>query len=348
MRVVIFKVNQLGDNVVFLPVLQWLREKFGAENLTYVTTPVGGLLTQEILSEENVLTFGRDEFNSAWQSPRFFFRLIRTVRALKPDLIIVPFDQGNVVRLLAFLSRAKYRIGVENPNVRTNWGLNFLIKTELASPMAEQDWAICQKVAELLLGETVTSIPPSPCLAHLLEKGIKPEQKRVMIHAGASRSYKCWPVKNFVALANRLSSDGFQVFWAQQKDKNEQDLSKQVEVLSAGPLNEFIAQLAGCGFFIGNNSGPMNLANALCIPSIIFSGPSPPKWDPYWHSEGVRNLRLPDLSCQPCDSVSQAMNQCQNEEEPMACMNRWTVDSVYEQFKTLLNRNEPLLENETI
>lgn len=39
MRVVIFKFNHLGDNVVFLPVVQQLRRQFSDWDLVLLTTP---------------------------------------------------------------------------------------------------------------------------------------------------------------------------------------------------------------------------------------------------------------------------------------------------------------------
>jgi len=75
----------------------------------------------------------------------------------------------------------------------------------------------------------------------------------------------------------------------------------------------------------------MNLAVALGIPGLIVCGPSRFEWDPYWSSENYLLLRAPGLSCLPCDTPNRPMGVCTNRENPMACMNFWTVDQVYEE-----------------
>ena len=56
----------------------------------------------------------------------------------------------------------------------------------------------------------------------------------------------------------------------------------------------------------------------------------------FWHREQNLNLRDVELSCQPCDPVTGPVGSCQNTAEPMACMNRWSVDSVFAKVKAML------------
>jgi ADP-heptose:LPS heptosyltransferase len=193
--------------------------------------------------------------------------------------------------------------------------------------MAKTDWEVMRKAAEVM-GETAPAgdDPPPPDLGHLLDSGHRRIARRIMIHAGASRPYKMWLPDRFVLLANELAGEGFEVVWCEEGEAP--GLDAAVQILKKGGLKEFIQAMAACGMFVGNNSGPMNLANALGIPAVIFSGPSPPKWDPFWHGEKVVNLRLADLACQPCDKISGPVNACRNTNEPMACMKRWSVEEV--------------------
>ena len=330
MRTLIFKVNQLGDNLVFLPAVQAIIEKCGAGATHVFTTGTAAGFYEGLLPESNLHIYDRAPFNSAWKNPAFLFSLVRTIRSIKPDLVLVPFDQGNVARILARLSGAKWRVGVENSATKTNGCLNYRIATDLASPMAEQDWEVIRKLDDIdsCEIESISEKPPAPDLSHLIKASNRVSARRILIHPGASRAYKQWPLTRFVGLAEKLVERGFEVVWYTQDAPEESRLPGAVIRRSLGSLNEFINDLASARLFIGNNSGPMNLANALQLPSIIFSGPSPPKWDPYWHRDRVVNLRVPELACQPCDKVSGPINHCTNEESPMACMQEISVDHV--------------------
>lgn len=206
--------------------------------------------------------------------------------------------------------------------------LNHRISADLGRPMAVTDWDLLHRMVDVL-GERVQfgelpAEPPPPDLKHLLSEDRSFRPERIMIHAGASRSYKQWSIERYRAVADLLSQDGFEVLWCAQGGEPATPLSPGVQVVPELTLREFVRVVGGCGLFLGNNSGPMNIANALQVPSVIFSGPSPRKWDPFWHRDRVVNLRLPELSCQPCDKNSGPVNQCQNQAEPMACMNRWS------------------------
>lgn len=342
MKTLVLKVNQLGDNVVFLPVIQELAHRFGTEQLHVLTSPAAAILYEGLLPADRVRAIPTSTFNGAWKRPALLLDVIRTVRGVRPDLVLVPFDQGNVSRLLALVSGAAVRVGISSPRVRTNRFLNHPLKPDYSSAMAAQDWSLLLHSATVVDGlENLPAAPPAPDLRHLLVDGSTADPRRILVHPGASRDYKKWPLDRFVALANHLTGEGFSVSWCRQDGTGESALAPSVQILPPGDLKSFIRHLACCGLFVGNNSGPMNLANALGLPAVIFSGPSPPKWDPFWHRERTVNLRLPDLACQPCDAVTGPVNKCLNKTEPMACMRRWSVEQVTGQVRDLWNQSYP-------
>jgi ADP-heptose:LPS heptosyltransferase len=99
-----------------------------------------------------------------------------------------------------------------------------------------------------------------------------------------------------------------------------------------GTLVASIAELAGwlasADLFLGNNSGPMHLANALGRPGVAVTGPTTTGWDPYWGRSQWTVLRHPNLACQPCEKTTVALEGCANTENPMACLKYWTADKV--------------------
>lgn len=322
----VFKVNQLGDNVVFLPVVQSLGLARPQDRIVVVTSPLAAPLYQIACPGATVVTYPTAEFNSAWKRPSSLLSMIHQMRSMKPDIALLADDQGNVSHMLARMSGARVSVG---PKIKGRW-LGPLLHERMplveTRPASLQNWLLCQTALKkvglpFLPGET----PPPPDLSNFG----KDPHGAIVIHAGASLPYKRWPIERYVSLANRLREIA-PVRWFQQGSADESALHPSIQQVRPDSLESFIRQMAGARFFIGNNSGPMNIASAFGTPGIILNGPARPNWDPMWHRERFDVLRDPHLACQPCDPVTGPVNQCLNREHPMTCMDRWTVDKVYD------------------
>lgn len=331
MTLLISKVNQLGDNVVFLPVVQGLRRLFPEIRLVVATSPVARDLYTRCVPGAKVITFVTNDFNGAWKRPWKLLPLMAAWRSLRPNAVLVGDDQGNVAHLLARASGAALRIGPHIDSIRANGLLTHRVPLDLSRHVAEQNWGIARQLAELL-GSTLPEQPPAPDLTGLIQPGAD-SKADIVIHAGASRAYKRWPLDRYVALANKLA-ETHRVTWVDQGA--DEGLSPAVTRFKQGELGVFVTLLAGARLFIGNNSGPMNIASALGIRGLIFNGPSTPNWNPAWHGERFTLLTDPTLPCQPCDKLTHPVNACQNIAEPMACMNRWSVDAVAAKVDAML------------
>ena len=330
MKLLIAKANQLGDNVVFLPVIQELIRRAGSENIHVLTSPVAADLYRDLLPQRNLWVEPTSEILGAWKNPAFFLKLWKRWRKIAPDAALLPFDQGNVPRMLARLTGTPFRVGARNGLVRTNWCLTEMIEPDLRKSLSRLEWETGRQFARLLglarNSNPWPERPPRPDFSHLT--GRDPEVRdRILIHAGASDSVKCWPVENFVELANRLSRH-YEVCWTDLGEPEEKHLGPFVNRLPKSCLSEFVRVVAESRMFIGNNSGPMHLASAAGVPTVIFAGPAPKQWDPPWNRGHNAILRSPSLDCQPCATVECGVEICLNREEPGACMNRWPVDRV--------------------
>jgi len=340
MRLLIIKANQLGDNIVFLPVVRELVARLGADALTLLTSPAAAPLYEGLLPRGNMWLEPTAKLLGAWRHPLRMARLAKHARSVNADAALVAFDQGNVGRLLSWMSGAEVRAGVEHPATRVNGALTHRVDFAEDEPMPVRDWTAMRLLLDALGVAGCGSIaarPPQPDLRHLFPGGHRParDARRIFIHPGASRAYKRWPEKRFVALANRLAAErDFEVLWSQTAGVPAPGgLSKTVERVAQASIADLATGLAGCGLFVGNNSGPMNVAVAVGTPTLVFNGPSPFCWDPLWQPEIHRLLRVEKLACQPCDPAAYPRGRCSNVHEPMACMERWTVDAAAAQAK---------------
>lgn len=317
MTLLVFKVNQLGDNVVFLPVVQSLVAAHPDWRIVVLTSPTAARLYEVCCPRVELRVFEKAKFNGAWCEPWHLLRMARELRALKPDACLLGDDQGNVAHLLARLSGAKQCVGPQTPHVRLNALLQHRVAMEGEESVASHNWRIARTKFEL------PECMPAPDLSAFG----RDESGAIVIHAGASRDYQRWPMKNFIELANRLA-ETHAVRWIVQG--GETGLSDAVHQVKTSTLNELVRVIAGAKCFVGNNSGPMHIASACGTPGVILIGPSSPRWDPLWHRERFDLLREPRLSCQPCDLATKPANRCVNTQTPMACLNRWSVDAVHE------------------
>ncbi len=326
MKLAIFKVNQLGDNVVFLPVVQALRKACPRWELFMITSPVAAELFAAAIPPERMLLMPTAEFNGAWKHPGTLLRLIARVRRERVDASLLADDQGNVAHLLAFLGGGRTCVGIRPPFIRVPGGLTEIVPLQPGLKVAQANWEIARALVRRCGGAEWAETPPAPDLGHL-GGSAAPVAGRIVIHAGASLAYKRWFPDRFAALAGRLA-ENFEVLWIEQPDTAGAELPPSVQRVKPDSLGAFVRTLRTASLFIGNNSAPMNLASALGCPSVILSGPSNPIWDPLWFPDRFLILRDTSLPCLPCDGLLRPAGSCRNEAAPLACMARWSVAEV--------------------
>jgi len=340
-RVVILKFNHLGDNVVFVPVVQALCQRFPGWEITLLTTPNEAELYGGPLGPQEIMTCPRDAFNTSYRRPWELARWIWSVRRRRPDACLVSFDQGSAAHAVAGLSGAGTRIGGRLSPRRVAGSLTEEVPAPLDSCPATWNWSMARALARSQGGDDGwPETAPPPDLRHLVPPGARPKggRRRVVVHAGASRYLNQWPLADFASVARALSGD-FEVVWITHGGPAgpapEGTLPAPV-----GSLGEFAGWLAGADLFLGNNSGPMHVANALGCPGVAVTGPSATGWDPYWHRESWSVLRHPSLYCAPCERLEKELAGCANTGSPMACLRYWTPEKVEAACRDRLDRQK--------
>lgn len=329
MRLLLLKVNQLGDNIVFLPVVQWLERALPDCEITVATSPVAAPIYKKCTQRLKVIEFPTKKFNRAWRNPFSMLHNHRIIRRLKADACLVANDQGNVAHLLAWSSGARLRVGPRHDHLPLSRLLNERVALDTTELVAVQNWHLLRVLLKALKVDCaeMPQHPPAPDMRAM--RALHPAEKPfVLIHPGASREYQRWFADRYVALANLLSAQ-IEIRYVLQNDAAESGLAKSVIGLKTPSLEDFTALMSQAALFIGNNSGPMHLASAFGVPGIIFSGPSSHSWEPAWHVAKFMLLRDPTLACQPCDKATGPVNLCRNLESPLACMKQWSVETVH-------------------
>jgi ADP-heptose:LPS heptosyltransferase len=337
-KVVIFKLNHLGDSVVFVPTVQALRGRFPDWQITLVTTPHEADLYGGDLGPQKLLVCPKDVFDKSYRTPWVLARWLFSIRSEKPEACLVAFDQGNAAHFVATFSGAHVRVGGNLGNIRFRGSLTENVPAPPDGRPVTWSWDMARALVGQLKGEGGwPQGPPPPDFRHLLARGPreKGDRRRVVIHAGSGGGLNQWGPDRFAAVARSLSGE-FEVIWLSHGNPG------RVPDGTVGAAVESLAEcaewLASADLFLGNNSGPMHLANALGCSGIVVTGPSAMGWDPYWHREKWTVLRHPDLYCAPCERIERKLLGCANLQNPMACLDYWTVEKVEGACRARLNR----------
>lgn len=163
---------------------------------------------------------------------------------------------------------------------------------------------------------------------------------RVLIHVGATKTYKMWHPEQFASLCQRLRRAGCVpvLIGAGQKDRSQ---IQRVQSFLCEPVCDLCDRLSLSGMvalmqdsqgYVGNDSGPMHLAAACRLPTIGLFGPTDDSlWAPL--SENAVVLRR-----QPCRSDCER-SSCSLDSYP--CLQSITVDQVMQQLTRLGVLPEP-------
>jgi ADP-heptose:LPS heptosyltransferase len=337
-RIVIFKFNHLGDNVVFVPAVQALRRLRPEWHITLLTTPNEAALYQGRWAPQEILVCPKREFDKSYRKPWVLARWILRVRHRRPDACLISFDQGTAAHLVAKLSGARVRIGGNLEHIRVKGSLTEEVPIPPDQRPITWHWRMAAALARALgAPEAWPEAVPPPDLSHLQGGRIPATGRpRVVVHAGSSRPLNQWSQAKFATVARALA-DECDLTWIEHGTSTgpAPEGTTPVRVTS---LPEFIRAIDGADLFLGNNSGPMHLANVLGVPGVAVAGPSAIGWDPYWHRERWRSLRHPSLYCAPCERPSNMLLGCANRESPMACLAYWTPAMVEAACRELLAR----------
>jgi len=342
MKILIVKLSAIGDVIHTLPALAALRRHYPEARIDWLVEDAAADLVQGHAALSRVLVWPRREFLKLLKagnlSPaiRLFLTLLLQLRDTRYDLII-DFQALLKSSLWIFLSKGRRKAGF-GP------GMEHAEKSHLF--LNERIPAVSMGVHALDRGLTLLQalgIPSSQVLYDLpigrkdegaaqqllFESDVPTDQPLVAINPVAKWPTKLWAAERFRELAERLLKKGFQVVFTGSKedrpfiDEMVGALSPSVTRLDGRTTLKVLAAVYRlASVVVSTDTGPMHLAAAVGTPVVALFGPTAP-WRTGPYGKGHVVLRA-GVGCSPCFSRS-----CKTTDlEPMACMNRITVEQV--------------------
>ena len=307
-KILIIKWDELGDLVTSTHVFSMLRERYPEAQIDLITKPVNLPLVKNDKNLTHVFT-DMDSWNSrydlhielrgTWKS------LFRTFRYLP----VYRLDRGWV----RFLQR-----GNQPHETITNYR------------------TVAPVLGDTAMHKPYVSIPSTD------EENTKKRLQNwktsnfIVYHTGARKSLRRWPAAHFAALADyaykQLNLDSIFVGTPDELPQIQAitGLMETPAITAADSLTitELAALISRASAFVGNESGPLQIADAMGIPSLSFFGPGVK--DVFYPQHPKARILHKILPCNPCDQV-----HCIHPENP--CISRITIEEAKEALAEVLN-----------
>lgn len=346
MRILVYRIGQLGDTVVALPALWSIRKYFPDANVTLLCDRHPGTnyaLASDLLRGtplcDDFLSYDVDPSSTGRLRKHWgALRLLTTIRAKRFDAMIylAPSNRtpAQIARDRRFFSLA---------GIRTIIGMHGFPK--LPEKLPGQELASTPSEADLLLERLARDGIPVPppgfgsldlCLGdgdlrelEQWENALGSDDNRVWVAVGPGSKMpsKKWPLDRFETVVATLIErhNIWPVVFGGAEDRSDASLllkrwGRGHNAAGSLSLRAATAGLRKCAFYLGNDTGTMHLAAVARIPCVVIfsSRAQPGLWYPYGTQSVVFRTRI---DCEGCELV-----EC--EERKNECLQRITSSEV--------------------
>lgn len=335
-RVLVIRLDRLGDVILSTPVAQVLRQHFPHAHIVMMVRPPceDAVRGNPYLNE--VIVYDKEgKHHSAWKTIRFARKLRQ--QDFDTALVLHPSRRSHWIPYLAGIP---IRIGYDRKDA---WLLTHRL------PHRKQEGEQHEAVYTLQMLSVFGISPPSPrphvplnahavqCIDALLsEASVQPSEALVAIHPSASCISKRWMPERFAQVADRLMAEhGVRICLV--ADSDDARFARQVKTAMRQPALDFsgrltVAELAAllhrCRVLISNDSGPVHVAAAVGTPVVdIFGrnqrGLSPRRWGPVGEGHVMLHKEVGCVTClaHDCDIEFLCLTSLQVEEVYQAAIN---------------------------
>jgi heptosyltransferase-2 len=332
-KVLVFKLDHIGDVFLATPAIKELRLKFPNARITVIV----GSWAKEVL-EGNPWVDELISYDAYWHNRTKDRKLniketIRLIKSLRKERYDIFFDmKGDILAiLLGFLCGIRRRVGFGNA------GGGFFLTDEVPIVPGRHQTEILLDAVRVM-GDDIGDSRPEIFLSEkekrfaeefLQSQGVNSRNSLVGIHMGAGYPSKIWMPERFAELINRISKKGLKVLLVGGSEdlKNFESarpgiLDSVINAIGKTTIKETAALINRCRLFIGNDSFPVHMAAAMGVPTVvIFSAVNDSlRWAPKGEQVKVIKSEVPCGDCEKwkCDVGKK-------------CLQLITVEKVFEQ-----------------
>jgi len=322
-KILVVRLDQLGDIVQSIPVFKNLRNSFPGCQVDALTTPGGETILNAADCADNIHVW-----NCSWFQPQK--RTKEKVKYLLKNLVgiyDVGFDLRGDIRIIWFLKKLLIRTTVGYGATGGGFLLDIMPKWKSEKHAIEKNLELVRAVG----GETSVNIPIIPVIKTSINS-----QFKLCVHPDAGTQAKKWPIENFVRLIIFLQKirEIEIILVGYNKGMGEKiiDQLKEPVINQMGKtsLPQLLEVLSTSDGLLSNDSGPAHIMAAMGRQVwIIWSGTAASSvWAPRGDKvEIIEN----QVSCAPC-----SLRFCPVPGHP--CINEISVQKVFNSISKVIIR----------
>jgi lipopolysaccharide heptosyltransferase I len=350
-NILIVRLSAAGDVLHAMPAAAAIKKAFPDCRMSWAVEPLSAPLVRAFHAVDEVIALDRKALNREAKNPLKSLAAAKRIALFMRDLKKRRFDlavdfQGNLrSATITFLSGAKVRLGFSPGAVREflPFAYTRAVPAERGIHKIEKDFLLAEAVGAAGKPEPPGILFPlgEPELESFISSVFQSGPVAVL-HPGVSRfgAFKAWPIEKYAALGDKLADGlGLKVVFTYGPGEEEGAAAAKEKMKHAAFLSVPTRTIADLGriltkasLFIGADTGPLHLANAIGIPTVGIYGPKNPSvYGPYFEPKAVVCSAAP---CAPCEK-----RKC----DEAICMDGIGVEDVFAAAKTVFGRKKQAL-----
>ena len=324
-NVAIVSLHRLGDTVFTIPAIKEIIKHY--DKVVYIFCyEESALIYKEVLPNLNYIRLSKNDF---YLKGRIAKRKTRSLlKAINPKAI---FDLTGSVKSAFLISNSS-----ANEMIGSNLQHFKLIYTHF-TPI--------RKIPHLTdvyldIVKTKFDVENENSLKEF-ENNFNKDEK-ILIHPFGGWAAKEWELEKFIQLAEKLGEEYFVEIVVPSgsighKEKQEAQ-KRKISILETKSISDLIDKIKVCSIFIGNDTGPLYIANMLGKPTFTIYGPTNPEYSvPYGedHDFIAKTIHCsPEKNKQYCYTHA-GMVGC----PAFKCMELLSVDEVYNKLLPFVQKH---------
>ncbi len=320
--VLIVSFHKLGDSVFTIPAVKELVNYYKNNNVIILTFPECTSIYRIVFKEIEIVSIERKEFK--FNSRIASFKARGVIRKISPEII---FDlTGSIISsFLLAQSHATRIIGLNQKYYKSIY--SDYVPTRHSPDLMDRYLDVVRVIKDIEKPEEIKTFPVS-----------YNKSGRIYLNPFAGWKAKEWSIRKFVQLAEDLNQS-FPVNFICEKGQITGTILNEIEylkipVIYTESVSDLIKAIDDCALFIGNDTGPLHIANLRGKPTYAIFGPTSVRY-PYipgpYHRFIQRIIPCSPVKTQYC--FTNAGRLCPAYE----CMNNLSVEEVKSDIRQFIN-----------
>jgi heptosyltransferase-2 len=343
-RILVVRLDRIGDVVLSTPVLDELRRRFPHAFIAALVRPACEDLVAGHPAVNEVILYDKE---GAQRAPWATVEFARRLRRYEFDAAVVlhPTSRSHWI---PWLAKIPVRIGYDR---KSGWLLSHRMrhrKHEGARHEAEYTLGLLRPFginARRPRPSLPVSAEAASRVAAMLERGgVSPGDRLIAVHPSASCVSKRWMPERFAEVADRLIAErGVKVCIVGGVGPGDESQAAAMAAAMRRPFLNLTARLTiaeltalfqRCALLVSNDSGPVHIAAAVGTPVVdIFGrnqrGLSPRRWGPLGDGHVILHKEVGCVTC--------LAHECDIE---FLCLTSLSADEVYQSAVRVLDRQK--------